>query len=577
MAYTIYKSDGSAVTVADNSIDTSYYNPTGGSTNLGMGLQLVGRNTIGYGAAIAQNILQSAENFCNSTVPADSVALQGQLWFNQLSDTTGKLYVRTSGATSGGIANWGQIPVLDSSGDLVVTGNLTVDGSITPVSGFATSSYATLSQAEAGISTTLLINPNTLVGTVNSILAGGSIGTATNLAGGGAGEIPYQTSAGHTSFVPVGTNGEVLTLVGGLPVWGVSSTGVSSITGTANQIITSSSTGNVTLSLPQSIATSSSPTFGGLTVNSSTAGIATLQLISNNNFGGTGDATLLEMINTTSGATNPNKFFRIGATGNYGIVNSAYTSEIFTLDDSGDLYITGQSTATQFNGPLNGNASSATNAGNINVTATAANTNYALALLPSDTTGYKAVVVDSSNSIYWNTSTKNLVITGTATVTGTLTLPGNKLDFAGTGTILGTQSTYGMWYQPSANGSSYAHTWVNAAASGVMYLTSTGNLLASGTVTGTSDERLKTNWKDLPIDYLEKLSKVKMGTYDRTDIVANHAGVSAQDMQTILPQVVEEGADGMLSLGYGNAAMVSIVALTRRVLELEAKLAKLLK
>jgi len=48
-------------------------------------------------------------------------------------------------------------------------------------------------------------------------------------------------------------------------------------------------------------------------------------------------------------------------------------------------------------------------------------------------------------------------------------------------------------------------------------------------------------------------------------------------MQTILPQVVEEGADGMLSLGYGNAAMVSIVALTRRVLELEAKLAKLLK
>jgi len=42
--------------------------------------------------------------------------------------------------------------------------------------------------------------------------------------------------------------------------------GVLSITGTANQVIASASTGNVTLSLPQSIATGSSPTFAGLTL-----------------------------------------------------------------------------------------------------------------------------------------------------------------------------------------------------------------------------------------------------------------------------------------------------------------------
>ena len=42
---------------------------------------------------------------------------------------------------------------------------------------------------------------------------------------------------------------------------------VSSITGTANEIIASSSTGAVTLSTPQAIATTSTPTFGGLTVN----------------------------------------------------------------------------------------------------------------------------------------------------------------------------------------------------------------------------------------------------------------------------------------------------------------------
>lgn len=42
--------------------------------------------------------------------------------------------------------------------------------------------------------------------------------------------------------------------------------GVNSITGTTNQIIASSATGNVTLSLPQDIAHGSTPTFGGLTL-----------------------------------------------------------------------------------------------------------------------------------------------------------------------------------------------------------------------------------------------------------------------------------------------------------------------
>lgn len=42
--------------------------------------------------------------------------------------------------------------------------------------------------------------------------------------------------------------------------------GVQSITGTVNQIIASSPTGNVTLSLPQDIATTSSPIFAGLTL-----------------------------------------------------------------------------------------------------------------------------------------------------------------------------------------------------------------------------------------------------------------------------------------------------------------------
>lgn len=87
-----------------------------------------------------------------------------------------------------------------------------------------------------------------------------------------------------------GTSGQVFTSTGTSTKWlstsslGLSS-GVTSITGTANQVIASASTGSVTLSLPQSIATSSSPTFAGLTIGSlsgflkATAGAVSTALI----------------------------------------------------------------------------------------------------------------------------------------------------------------------------------------------------------------------------------------------------------------------------------------------------------
>jgi hypothetical protein len=43
--------------------------------------------------------------------------------------------------------------------------------------------------------------------------------TATNIAGGTAGSIPYQTAVGATSLLPKGTDGQVLTLASGMPSW----------------------------------------------------------------------------------------------------------------------------------------------------------------------------------------------------------------------------------------------------------------------------------------------------------------------------------------------------------------------
>jgi hypothetical protein len=103
-------------------------------------------------------------------------------------------------------------------------------------------------------------------------------------------------------------------------------------------------------------------------------------------------------------------------------------------------------------------------------------------------------------------------------------------------------------------------------------ITASGNITSSGNVTAFSDERLKTNWKDLPTDFVEQLSTVLSGTYDRVDTGDMQVGVSAQSLQKILPTAVNESSDGVLSVAYGNAALAACIALAKRVIILEEKL-----
>ena len=103
------------------------------------------------------------------------------------------------------------------------------------------------------------------------------------------------------------------------------------------------------------------------------------------------------------------------------------------------------------------------------------------------------------------------------------------------------------------------------------------NLTCGGTVTANSDERLKTNWRDLPETFVERLAGVKHGVYDRTDIKLTQVGVSAQSLQALLEQAVLVGEDGTLSVAYGNAALVACIQLAQRVVALEQTVAKLTK
>lgn len=124
MAYTIYNANGTVKTVADSTLDGTYYSGTAStSPTPGVGIILVGQKTAGYGASIAQNFLQLTENFASASTPADSKTLQGQLWFNT-SDLN--LYVKTAAAT------WNQLVLANGSGTITATGfNGPLTGNVT--------------------------------------------------------------------------------------------------------------------------------------------------------------------------------------------------------------------------------------------------------------------------------------------------------------------------------------------------------------------------------------------------------------------------------------------------------------
>jgi hypothetical protein len=113
---------------------------------------------------------------------------------------------------------------------------------------------------------------NTITGSVSGNAGTATTATkATNLAAGAAGSVPYQTAADTTTFLAAGSNGQVLTLAGGIPSWATPTTGtVTSVggTGTVSGISLSgtvTTTGNLTLG--GSLDLSAPPAIGGTTAN----------------------------------------------------------------------------------------------------------------------------------------------------------------------------------------------------------------------------------------------------------------------------------------------------------------------
>jgi hypothetical protein len=100
------------------------------------------------------------------------------------------------------------------------------------------------------------------------------------------------------------------------------------------------------------ITTAGNSTLNGIVtvnyINATTISNSAIEMYGANTKGGTGYFDFIAANNRSAGTTNPNKWFRTDSNGQFQIINSAYTTNIFNLNDSGYLTVPGGIATSQY-------------------------------------------------------------------------------------------------------------------------------------------------------------------------------------------------------------------------------------
>ena len=111
-----------------------------------------------------------------------------------------------------------------------------------------------------------------------------------------------------------------------------------------------------------------------------------------------------------------------------------------------------------------------------------------------------------------------------------------------------------------SGGSGGALTWSGGNATLGSYSMTADNFTLS-------DTTLKCNFKPIPI---EKFSKIQFFQYNKkTDLSKVHYGVKAQEIQKVLPELINKEPDGKLSVAYVEMMIGKIAELEARIKVLE--------
>lgn len=159
----------------------------------------------------------------------------------------------------------------DGSGGLTSSGTLLTDqggtGLTTYTAGDITyyASGTSLTKLAIGSASTVLTSSGSAPQWTS--LSGISVGTATNLAGGAAGSVPYQTGSGATTFLAIGTANQVLSVNSGAtaPEW-VSSTGTGNLVRATSATLVTPTIGAATATSVNKVAITAPATSATLTL-----------------------------------------------------------------------------------------------------------------------------------------------------------------------------------------------------------------------------------------------------------------------------------------------------------------------
>lgn len=186
---------------------------------------------------------------------------------------------------------------------------------------------------------------------------------------------------------------------------------------------------------------------------------------------------------------------------------------------------------------------------------------------------WHAPIVDTSNVMTKDGGTFTGPVSGTAfTATGNMTAAKFIGSIAEATGLTSAQVLAALAYTPVNKAGDTMTGTLNGTAA-----TYSGNVTAADFIM-TSDERRKKLWAKVDDDVLYRFASMKkVGTYIDKKTGKAMAGVGAQSFTEVLPEAVTMDDDGFLGVSYGPAALVLVHKLTKKVLELEKRLAKLEK
>ena len=275
---------------------------TAGSVGSSSAIPVITYDTYGRITAVSTASISSSISLAG-TSGTGSVSTGGTLTVSGGTGITTSASGSTITITNSGVtsvnSSTGAITGLATLASPTFTGTVTVPGTGIVYSGSTSGQSILSAPATAGTNTaitlpstagTLALNNQTFfIGTTSiainrassslsltGVSIDGNAGTATTLAT--ARTINGTSFNGSANITITAANPNALTIGTGLSGTSydgsaavtIANTGVLSITGTANQVAASASTGAITLSLPQSIATTSAPTFSMVTVSGTT-------------------------------------------------------------------------------------------------------------------------------------------------------------------------------------------------------------------------------------------------------------------------------------------------------------------